>query len=88
MSRGDSAPHFSEWRKVFPIVVGSPSGETHDMTISSLSEVLRAEVPVLAVVAFFEPFLGLLSGGGGRHDHRVTGVPVRRRGHFKNRLIN
>ena len=47
-----------------------------------LSQLLEAEVPVLTVVAFLRPLLGLLGGSGRGHNDGVARIPVGRRGYL------
>jgi hypothetical protein len=66
-SSGDSAPSFSEASVAFPVEVGFPSGDTQGM-FSALWKFLLAQVPVFAVITFFESFLCLLYGCGRWND--------------------
>jgi hypothetical protein len=62
-SSGVNAPSLSAFSVVIPLEVGFPSGDTQGM-LSALGEFLGAEVPVFAVVAFFDSFFCLFNGDG------------------------
>jgi hypothetical protein len=74
-SSGVNAPPLSDFSVAIPLEVGLPSGDTQGI-LSALGQFLGADVPVFAVVAFFESFLCLLNGGRWWDNNWVAWFPV------------